>query len=302
MKRVAAIDIGTNTCLMLIAEKFDNSLKVIADLQRVPRIGRNVDADRKISADSVKNLIDVLKEYKEICTANVCEEIIAVGTSALRDAANSQEILSEVKESTGISIECISGEREAALSYFGAISGISSGKDNCIMLDIGGGSTELCFLENGEIVRRSLDIGSVRITEKFFIKDNHSELISAQEFIRREFHELSDLNFENKKLVVVAGTVTTLALIKKEHKDFDPEIQNLILTANDIDEMFEKLKHISKEDILKLGSYMENRSDIIFAGSLILNEFLKFSMLEQVIVSIRGLRYGLALESLDLII
>ncbi len=299
-KRVAAIDTGTNTCLMLIAENDNNSLKVIDDVLRVPRLGRNVDKEKNISPASVSKLIEVLKEYKIIIDKNSCATIKATGTSALRDARNRDEVVKEVFISTGVKIEIISGEKEAMLSYNGAVSGVTDKESNYIVIDIGGGSTEICYLENGELIRKSLDIGSVRITEKFFTSDNHSQLTSAQEFIRREFAELSEMNFENKKLIGTAGTVTTLSLIKNGYKDFTPEIENKIISSEEINDILNRLSKMKNDEILSLGSFMKDRNDIIFAGVLILNEFLNFTKLDSVTVSIRGLRYGIALEELEI--
>ena len=104
INKVAAIDTGTNTCLMLIAENDNNKLKVLEDIIRVPRLGRNVDKEKKISSGSVSKLIDVLNEYKIIIEKHSCDKISATGTSALRDARNRDEVLNEVFERTGIKI------------------------------------------------------------------------------------------------------------------------------------------------------------------------------------------------------
>ncbi len=162
------------------------------------------------------------------------------------------------------------------------------------MLDIGGGSTEICYLKNKELKTYSIEIGSVRIYEKYFKEGfTNTEINRAKIFIRKSLVNLN--GFDNSiRLVGVAGTLTTLSAIKQGLKHFDEfSIHKYILTLNEINIIFDYLLTLGTEERLRLGSFMKGRNDIIVCGALILIEILNFLKIDAIMVSTKGLRYGL---------
>jgi len=295
--RIATIDLGTNTCILLISEFRDKKIVPVLDVQEMPRIGKDVDKSRTIAVDAFIKIKDIFLKFKELADENNVSEIYAYGTSALRDAINREEFIDYIKFETGIEISIISGKKEAELSFSGALLDFRD-KSKYVVLDIGGGSTEISFKKDRDIISKSIDIGSVRLKEKFFSGDYSKEnLYKAEQYILNSFVSLAYLNFTELELVGVAGTVTVLSALNLGLTKFDAEkINNTILTIGQIEKTFEKLAELSNEEIEKLGDFMAGRSDIITAGVFILMQFMKSFKFEKVIVSTHGLRYGAALQ------
>ncbi len=297
--RIATIDIGTNTVLLLIADIDNAVIKTLAYEQRTPRIGKNIDADAVIGKPAFTRVIDIFNEYKKIIKSYKPEKVVAFGTSVLREAANQEEFVNFIKKETGIVVEILDGNEEARLSYRGAISGLS-GNGNIVVIDIGGGSTEVSEgnLENVNSVD-SINVGAVRISERFFGNNppTQAEFQLATEFINSAFSKLAVRDFAGTRLIGVAGTPTTLASIDQGLKDFDiNKISGHPLSFEKINNIFQKLTKMRSEDIRTLSNTTEGRADIITAGTLILLEFMKFRKFDELIVSERGARYGIAIR------
>ena len=324
-----AIDIGTNTILMLIADfdKNKSEIKTILDIQRIPRLGKGVDSNRNILPESIEKAVTILNEYKRISEEYNSEKIIAAATSFLRDSVNRSDFIGAVKEKTGIGIEILSGEDEAKLTFIGGIYDKfripESGSPVCT-IDIGGGSTEISAgntqsvwnkntINNIRINAKSFDIGSVRIKEKFIPTHppKTNEIKNAEEFIFSHLSQFdlaeqagkSDLSGEalaqtdESKLIGVAGTITTLGAIKLGFDKFIPEkVDNLEMTFDDITKLLDMLSSKSLEELYLLGNYMEGRADIIVPGTLILKCFMEKFGFEKLTISTKGLRYGVFLR------
>jgi exopolyphosphatase/guanosine-5'-triphosphate,3'-diphosphate pyrophosphatase len=293
----AVIDLGTNTCLLLIATLKDGHLKTLHEAQEIPRIGKGIYETHRISDENFAKAAGIFMKYKIISEELGAKEIHAFGTSALRDAVNSREFIDHIYLKTGIFIKVISGRQEAECAYQGAIFDLA--KDNYAVIDIGGGSTELSFIEDGMLVNESANVGSVRITEKFFQYGYTDKAKSeAIEFINKCIDELP--LFENqRKLVGVAGTLTTLSAIKLGLKEFDlDKIHGDTIASEEVDSIAEALFSMNEEERLQMGSYMKGRSDIITAGALILQVIMRKLNARKIKISAKGLRYGLML-SLD---
>ena len=306
--RIATVDIGTNTVLLLVAE-IDNQGRItpLAYEQRIPRLGKDVDANKVIGHSAIVRVSDVLQEYKVIAEKNGSHRIVAAGTSAVRDATNQEEFLAAIRSRTDMEVEVLSGEEEAVLSYQGALSGLRNNDPHesetlrrLAVLDIGGGSTEITIGDEFTLERQmSLNIGSVRLTERY-LRHNPpllSELTYAVEFVQFAFQHLGDIDLSDARVVGVAGTVTTLAALDQSMKEFDREkISGYSLSQKAVENLYYRLRAMKVEEILELSNATKDRADILVAGSLILHEFLQKTKATQLIVSERGLRYGLALR------
>ena len=297
----AAIDIGTNTVLLLIAS-IDPSghLTTLLDEQRIPRPGRGVDESGNINHAALDRLVGVLLEYRAMIADHGVESITVTGTSALRDAANRPGILQRVRAATGFEITVLTGEEEALLSYRGAVSGLAE-SGSAVVLDIGGGSTEIISGEGENILFHcSRNVGAVRLTERFFRHDPPlpEEIQSARSAVRAAFSDLPRFDERECRLIGVAGTATTLALLDQGIKTLDrTALANYRLSGPAVERLFRLLSSMRAQDILALSAAMPGRADVITAGTLILHCYLEQSGFREMIVSERGLRYGAALQA-----
>ncbi|NTW68705.1 MAG: Ppx/GppA family phosphatase [Chlorobiaceae bacterium] len=304
MKRVSCIDIGTNTALLLIAdlEPEGGIIIPVCHRQTIVRLGKNVDAGKVIDRAAQERLITCMKEYAELSREHGSEKIIAAGTSALRDASNRAEVIRTIEDETGITLKCISGEEEAELTFFGAVAGMSRVQEPFLVIDIGGGSTEISMGSLAGITESvSLNIGSVRLTERFFtmLPPPESEFERAKTEINNMLTS-SILPFfaAREQVFGVAGTVTTIAQVSQGMKHFDAlKVHNYPLSYREVHEMLEKLRVKNHEEIIALG-IPEGRSDVITMGTLILHQFMRLLGIGEIKVSIQGLRFGLAQKEL----
>ncbi|MDI6766510.1 MAG: Ppx/GppA phosphatase family protein [Bacteroidota bacterium] len=298
--RIASVDIGTNAILLLIAD-IDNTgnIQTIEHQQRFPRLGKEVNDKYLISTTAFKGVTKVLNEYKTLAEKFKADIITACATSAVRDSLNKYEFITHLKKTTGINIDIISGEDEALLTFKGAVSGLQKGNYQPMVVDIGGGSTELSFYEDDAFISYSFQIGAVRLTEHFL---NHNpptneEIETVRKAIDNKFRKIKQNNLSSYSLVGVAGTTTTLACLDQNLMEFDVKrVSGYKLTYESVDGWFNKLIRLSSSQIRSLSNTTEGRADILPAGVLILWNFMKQFNFKEILVSERGLRYGLALR------
>lgn len=289
----ASIDIGTNSCRLLIAEMNEerNKMNFCIDRQlEVVKLGEGVNKNKKLKKDAIDRAITTLKKYKStIENFKITEEnILCFATSATRDAENKDEFIERVKKDANINIKCISGEEEASYSFEGVISDIDEEfkNDNYVVVDIGGGSTEFIFgnKKYGIIKSKSIDIGCVRITEEFFSENYSNEnIIYANKKIENTFKEHKAFfdTIKNTKdfiLIGVAGTITTQISVRDKMKEYSAEkINGSILSIEDI---FNNIELFSDEKLrTNIVGLDKKREDVILAGTLILLEI--FNIFEE---------------------
>ena len=302
--RVSCIDIGTNTALLLIAD-LDPAAGTILPVyhkQTIVRLGKNVDAAKTIDAQGLQRLIDCMIDYRQLSDEHEADTIIAAGTSALRDAKNRTEVIEAVERAAAITIECISGKEEADLTFSGAVAGMSDIPELFTVIDIGGGSTEISMGSPGAITESvSLDIGSVRLTERFFttLPPSTSEIDAAKSCIDQLLTANIIPFFASREHVYgVAGTITTIAQVDQGLKHFDAlKVHNYPLTYEEVHSFLDRLKTSTLEQIIELG-IPEGRADVITMGMLILHQFMRLLGVGEIRVSIQGLRFGLAQREL----
>jgi exopolyphosphatase/guanosine-5'-triphosphate,3'-diphosphate pyrophosphatase len=304
--RLAGIDIGTNTVLLLVAEIGpDGRLAALAEEQETPRLGRELDASGRIHTAGFSMLAAVLGRYREIALSHGVERITACATSAVRNATNRDELLAYVLENIGVAIEVIDGPTEAELTFRGALSGPAGLPADPAVLDIGGGSTELSYARRGAtnggraVTRVSMEIGSVRLTERYL---RHSpplpgEVASARTRILEELAQVVNTGFEYYTLIGVAGTATTLAGLNLGLPVFVREaIDGCRISAAEIHAMTRRLLSLDAGAIRSLSGLTAGREDILAAGSLILSTVVEHLGFRGMQVSTRGLRHGIVLR------
>jgi exopolyphosphatase/guanosine-5'-triphosphate,3'-diphosphate pyrophosphatase len=311
VNRICAIDIGTNTILMLVADVVLNIsnrqlltnsiLKIITDEQVIARLGKGVDQNKRILPETFTRVRDSLAEYKHKAEVFRCHKNIACGTSALRDAVNKKDFTKYIKKELGLDICILSSEQEAKFTYLGAIYEFKQTTRDIefVVLDIGGGSTELTIGTGLNIDKHiSIDIGTVRITERILKNSppKNKQLQEAELLIKEQIHSLSRLE-EHSKLIGVAGTVTTLAAIDLKLSEFDPvKVNGHILTSTQIKNISDWLKVKSSIEIGAVPQISKGREDVIVAGTLILLEIMNHIGKNEIVVSTKGLRYGMVLN------
>ena len=308
----ASIDIGTNSCRLFIAEVLKDNKnitfkkEIYKDLEIV-KLGEDVNKNKFLKEEAIERTLKCLKKYREIVDKYSMEEknIICFATSATRDANNSDYFIKKVYDETKIKINCISGDEEAYINFKGVISSFDKNfKENILVFDIGGGSTEFTLGNiNGIKKEISLNIGSVRITEKFFLDNgiyNYCEenRIKAKEWVKENLKELKDFKNENFTLIGVAGTTTTQVSVREKMEVYDSEKIHLSsLTSKEINDNLNLfIKNINKQEIKGLDP---KRKDIIIGGTIILKEILEYFEKDFVIVFENDNLMGAILEGVE---
>ena len=283
----AAIDIGTNSIRLLIAEYKDGQLNRLVNELRTPRLGDGIN-NGEINSKAQARAIKVLQEYKRLIDKYEAS-YRAVATSAIRDAANQEEFLNKVKKKAQIKIDVIEGSEEAKLSYLGIINGIKKNRKNMLAIDIGGGSTELILGSKDELTEyKSINLGAVRL------KENYQQDIKAMQEYAKQIISKTAVDKNIEMLIGVGGTITTLAAIDQELENYQPEkIQNHKLSLTTVNNIFSYLMGLSLEERKKVTGLEKNRADIIIPGILILIAIMEFFSIKQLRVSDFGILEGI---------
>ena len=303
--RQATVDIGTNTTLLLVAEGDDpHSLRVLADRAEITRLGRGIGTDGNLGSEGIERTLRVLERYAAEAR-ELGAPLAAVGTEALRRAPNAAEFLQPAAAILGAPVEVISGEREAALTYLAAATSfpdIASGAS--MVIDIGGGSTEVIISEGGSVRgRSSLPLGSVRLTERYVRQDPASpeEVAALVKALRAAVAglPLPPAGQAPHRLLGTAGTVTTLAAMALELDDYDAaRVHGYELSAEKLTDQVSRLAVSTQAERERMVGLDPRRADVIFAGSCILQAFVQRLGAASVLVNDRGIRWGLLYERL----
>ncbi|MEQ8525713.1 Ppx/GppA phosphatase family protein [Gracilimonas sp.] len=296
----AAIDIGTNTVLLLVAEYENGVIKNIHEEHRVPRLGKGVDADKNINDAATERVIDALSAYRTILDTDFpkVDKVIVTATSAVRDANNRDVFISRVKDETGFDIRLLSGKEEAECTAAGALSVLEKIEgEETLILDIGGGSTEVAQIKEGKLVDgHSFDMGSVRFTERF-LKGNPpsgEEIETCRKEIEKLYTGRPFKSGREVKAIGVAGTVTTLAAMALELTNYEPgKLNGYSLRFEEVQKYIQEFSENDYEDMLtRHPVYLKGREDIFMGGMLILEGFMKQYDLDSILVSTGGIRHG----------
>ena len=306
-ERCAFLDIGTNTILCLIAElSGTGTFTVLDDLAEITRLGEGVDRTAEINPQGEKRSRDVLERYLKRCDELRVDKITAVGTSALRDAANSSEVRARFKQELSLEIRVISGSEEASYSFLAAQKGLSLAGRELLVIDIGGGSTE--FIrgnDRGVSEALSLDLGSVRLTERFLHSDpvDAAEVAELVAVMDEAILPLADKWLQEKSrvtIVGIAGTFTTLAAVEKQLTRYShSEVHGSVLTLEEIRRQVRLFQEKTLAERKMIAGLEPKRADVIFAGALLIERIMTSLGARQVLVSDQGVRYGLLYEQLN---
>jgi exopolyphosphatase/guanosine-5'-triphosphate,3'-diphosphate pyrophosphatase len=280
------------------------SLVDVERVMRIVRLGQGVDRTHRFADDALARTFTVCAEYAELIASADVEAVRFVATSASRDAANREQFFAGVKEKLGVSVEVISGDEEAALSFAGATGGlgaVSSIPAPYLVVDIGGGSTEFVFGTDVVEAAKSMDVGCVRLTERHFHDDPASafQISAAQDDVLAALEVVRGIVpvARTRTLVGLAGSVTTLAAISLELKEYDPDRIHLArLTADSVHDITERLLAMTREQRAAIPVMHPGRVDVIGAGALVLDTIMSEFGLSEVVVSERDILDGIALS------
>ena len=294
--RVAALDLGSNTFLLLIADMEGNRIeRVILDQTQVTRLGQGVHQARAFHPEALQRADACLAEYAKLIKEAKVERVIAVATSAARDVTNRSAFLG-IGERYNIPIQIISGEREAAITYAGAVADLEL-TGSIGVIDVGGGSTEVIATSAGSPKGVSIDIGSVRLTELFL--STHpclmQEIEALEKYVRAKISEVKgELPKGCKSVVAVAGTPTTLAALQSGREFSEVLVHRSELEVGQIWQWRNRMMKQSVAERQALPGMQANRADVIVAGATILALVSEAIGASKVIVSTKGVRYGVA--------
>lgn len=329
MKRIAALDLGSNTFLLTIAdlyrEKESESHRgigierkpqlsvqegaalgkikihqVLCDETEVVRLGQGVDKTQCLHPEALQRVDACFQKYSQFISQYNAEVVVSAATSAARDAKNSQELFA-LGEKYKIPIQVIPGEEEAAVTYLGATFE-ESDTEGVLVLDIGGGSTELMAQVEASIFGHSLNIGSVRLLEKIVESQpiSRRNLQQLDEFILNEIKQFSQQipqKSDVQKMIAVAGTPTTLAMIDQQIEFSEEKVHNYKLSFDRVSYWRERLAQMSVEERQQLPGMPANRADVIAVGASILLKVMESYGLSECKVSTKGVRYGLLMRA-----
>jgi exopolyphosphatase / guanosine-5'-triphosphate,3'-diphosphate pyrophosphatase len=302
--RIASIDIGTNTLRLLVSETDKGApLKKIYIAREITRLGEGLHENEKLITErAIKRSLKTLTEFSSKIREYEIGTLRAVATSAVRESLNGPDFVKMIEEETGIPVDVITGDEEARLTVKGVLHSVSFDTPDCLIFDIGGGSTEYVYVKNGTISDiSSTGIGVVRLTEQYLKNDAETDGDIASLGLRID--ELLDSGLssfiqpdtKNLTLIGTAGTPTTLAAIEMRLTRYNPSlVNNFILTREMIERTLNTLIRIPRSERIKVPGLEKGREDLIISGTLIVLKTMDRFSSDSMVVSDAGLLEGIA--------
>jgi exopolyphosphatase/guanosine-5'-triphosphate,3'-diphosphate pyrophosphatase len=301
---VAAIDCGTNSTRLLVAD--ENGRELIR-LMRITRLGQGVDRENRLAPEAITRTVDVLREYRRSMDGFGVGRVRMVATSAVRDAENGAVFTDAAREAVGTAPEVLSGLEEGKLAYRGASADLSPFEGDTLVVDIGGGSTEITLGRGGSVSSVSLQLGCVRLTERFLTGDppTPDEVVATRIAIadaltwgEQRMPDLLTLA-TRRRLVGLAGTVSTLASLKLGMATYDVErLHHTTISLKEVVDLCDTLASLSAAQRSGLVGMVPGREDVILGGALVLEVVAARYQCPEVIVSERDILDGIVLSIL----
>jgi exopolyphosphatase / guanosine-5'-triphosphate,3'-diphosphate pyrophosphatase len=305
MSRIAAVDLGTNSTRLLVADVDDGRISDLARETRITRLGEGVDERRRLLPGPIARVRNVLTDFRRSAESLGAERTLAIATSAVRDAENGEAFLGEIEWSYGFATRLLSGHEEALMTFRGVTSDRSL-EQGTVIVDIGGGSTE--FVAGGRDGIRwhdSLDIGSARLTERFLHSDppTEAELGAGAAAVRALLAQRVPYKIRSDTLsaIGVAGTITTLGALALGLEEYDRDrVDGSELSAPALEAQLQRLASVQLEERRRLRPLDPDRAPVIVGGAVIVREVLAFFSLDKLEISERDILDGAALAAAEL--
>lgn len=299
---LAAIDLGTNSIRLYICAVTNGQVKQLTRKTVITRLGEKVVKTKKLQPEAVQRTLKVLQAYKKELNKFQVENCLVVGTSALREADNSADFLVKAEEILGFKAQVISGEKEAELTFLGSTSELAG--NHFLVIDIGGGSTELIYGTKKEIIfSTSLLLGCVSLAEMFLVSDPpaKSQLAQAEKFAKEVLASHLPQLKPNTKTIAVAGTPTSLVAIRDKIWPYQPEkVHGQTLTVEEINQLAKQLSSLPLNVRKKVVGLQPQRAEVIVSGTIILQAILSNLKISSIIVSERDILDGIVFSLLNL--
>jgi exopolyphosphatase / guanosine-5'-triphosphate,3'-diphosphate pyrophosphatase len=306
-KRAAVFDIGSNSLKLIAGEFTDNQHDptILLERSKGTRLGEEAHETSHLKPQAIQRTMDGLMELKALAESLQISTWRAVATSAVRDAKNRKEFTERFKKEMGFHVEVLSGDEEASLIYHGVVSDpkIHGGKDQLLVMDSGGGSAEWIRGTSSKIEKRiSLDLGCVRMTDRFLRGDPYTSesFNEMMQFYRKNLEHLkNDFSAKDRVMIGTGGSICTAAALEKTLTSFKHrEIHGQNITLEELRTLTEKLRSLPYAERMKLQGIPPKRGDIIVAGVALFVVAMEALGASTITASLRGLRYGLLLDSL----
>ena len=290
------IDLGTNTALLIIGQiNSFGKITILTDQYAMVRLGSGVDSTRRINSQAIDRACKQLKIYAKTAETFGVTNLIAWGTSAVRDAVNKDELIKKVYSTSRINLRVLEALDEAKFTYFGATYGLKS-SSRLFVIDIGGGSTEIAYGTKREIIhKQSINIGALRLSEQYKFNDFNDNL-QVRKIRSKILESMNSINppQKNDSLIAVSGTALTIAALATGCRHiFDPILHGSYIKASFVKHCFEKYSHMTPKQLSNIPAIGPDRAHIIVAGMVILDTFLTHNAFDGYIASMGGVRYGL---------
>ncbi len=299
MSRVAAIDCGTNSIRLLIADITGGNFKEVVRTMEIVRLGQGVDQNKSFHPDAIARTLAAVEKFAQLIASKGVEKIRFCATSATRDASNRELFTNGVKKILGTEVEVIPGEEEAALSFIGATKELSKNDGPFLVVDIGGGSTEFVFGSEKVDFARSVNIGCVRMSERHLSLqpptiEQIAEAIIDIDLAITQAAKVVPIS-QAKSLVAVAGTATTVAAAALKLDKYDRYLIHLSrISGPSVHQVAAMLQAMSKDQIAALGYMHPGRVDVITAGALVLSRIMAATGASEFIASESDILDGIA--------
>ena len=299
MSRVAAIDCGTNSIRLLIADITIGKFQEVLRTMEIVRLGQGVDENKSFHPDAIVRTLTAVKSFRDLIASKGVEKIRFCATSATRDAANRDLFIDGVREILGVQVEVIPGEEEARLSFLGATKELDQNQSPFLVVDIGGGSTEFVLGSEKVDSAKSVNIGCVRMSERHLTSqpptmDQTAKAIVDIDFAISQAASVVPITTA-KSLIAVAGTATTVAAAALELSEYDRYAIHLSrISAEKVHKVAQMFQSMSKDEIASLGYMHPGRVDVITAGSLVLSRIMAATGASEFVASESDILDGIA--------
>lgn len=299
-KKYAIIDLGSNSVRMIIMKVYsDNSYKMIDQVKEMVRLSEGMGEERTLKPMAIKRTLEALKFFKKLMGVHSVDETYMVATAAVRNATNKDFFLDKVKHETGFDFTVISGEEEAYYAYLGVINTIDI--EDCVMIDIGGASTEIAWIQNRRLKEAvSLPFGAVILSERFQLKDKitHERLKKLEQLCKREFSKIPWLaQTIGLPVVGLGGTIRALAKIDKVRIGFPlTSLHNYQMTFEEVSFGYNLVSRANYQERKNIPGVNKDRADIIVGGLIPIRYLLEYIKADKLIISGNGLREGVFYE------
>lgn len=299
MSRVAAIDCGTNSIRLLIADITIGKFQEVLRTMEIVRLGQGVDENKSFHPDAIVRTLTAVKSFRDLIASKGVEKIRFCATSATRDAANRDLFIDGVREILGVQVEVIPGEEEARLSFLGATKELDQNQSPFLVVDIGGGSTEFVLGSEKVDSAKSVNIGCVRMSERHLTSqpptmDQIAKAIVDIDVAISQAASVVPITTA-KSLIAVAGTATTVAAAALELSEYDRYAIHLSrISAEKVHKVAQMFQSMSKDKIASLGYMHPGRVDVITAGSLVLSRIMAATGASEFVASESDILDGIA--------